>query len=535
MNDGNLNQFLYFSHSFDLNSSIHHFFHDLRYFDNLLDNSGYNNNLFHNLLYFNDFRYFDHLFNDLIDVYTNFFDSFDSSRNLDNLFNNDLNRVVLCDEVINWFFNLDDFLHLDYFFNLLYNLDDFRNLSTFNNDLSDNFRNSDNFFLDDRYFNSSVDNFFNLFYHGNWMIHDSFNFFYSISVDYFLLNNFNFFYSRYFNLNLNYLFNYLGNFNDFLNSLNDGDRYFYNNFDNFRHSDRLVDYFSSTFEFSNFHRFFNDTIEGFNNLNNSFNNFLLNFFYFYNFSNDFLYSDNFFLDYFNFLDLRDSMVDDFLNNDWFFNLYYLFLDYFDFHNLGNFYHSLNNLFDNSWYFNYLFGVLRNFDNFLDNVINCLNNLDRNMDDLLNLLNFHNFHGSFNNSFYRDNLRNFNHSIHNFLDYLFYFNDLGNHSKDFQDIININNSHDFSIDHTNDSFINIQHKSTFSFQFLKFFKESLYQHSQMEFYFSCFFTTVSIDIFDSVDFRDIFYDFNNSFKVINFDEIDQFLTEKFSEPSITLFS
>ena len=49
---------------------------------------------------------------------------------------------------------------------------------------------------------------------------------------------------------------------------------------------------------------------------------------------------------------------------------------------------------------------------------------------------------------------------------------------------------------------------------------------MEFNSSGLFTAISIDIFYSVDVRYIFNNFYNSIKLINFDDIDELLLEKF---------
>lgn len=58
---------------------------------------------------------------------------------------------------------------------------------------------------------------------------------------------------------------------------------------------------------------------------------------------------------------------------------------------------------------------------------------------------------------------------------------------------------------------------------------------MEFNFSRFFTAVSIDVFDSVNIRDVFDDRDNSFKVISFNKVNDFLSKEFRKSFITLFS
>lgn len=58
---------------------------------------------------------------------------------------------------------------------------------------------------------------------------------------------------------------------------------------------------------------------------------------------------------------------------------------------------------------------------------------------------------------------------------------------------------------------------------------------MELDFSWFITTIGIDVLNSIKLRHIFDDRNNPLEIIGFNEIDDLLSEKFSEPSITFFS
>ena len=95
-----MNKFLNFSDSFNLNDSVYNFFDDLRNLNNLFNDSWNNYNLLNNLFNFNDFRYFNHLLNNLVDGDSYFFNSFDCSGYLDDLFNYNLDGVILSDEVV---------------------------------------------------------------------------------------------------------------------------------------------------------------------------------------------------------------------------------------------------------------------------------------------------------------------------------------------------------------------------------------------------------------------------------------------------
>lgn len=71
--------------------------------------------------------------------------------------------------------------------------------------------------------------------------------------------------------------------------------------------------------------------------------------------------------------------------------------------------------------------------------------------------------------------------------------------------------------------------------MELFKKSLDKNSEMEFNSSRFITAVCIDILNSVEFRYIFNYRDNSFEVISFNKVNDFLAEEFSESSIAFFS
>ena len=323
-------------------------------------------------------------------------------------------------------------------------------------------------------------------------------------------------------MNLNNLFNGLGDFHNFFNGLDDGDWFFNDNFNDFRNIDNLIDSFPSVFVFDDFDGFFDDSIEGFDDFHNLFNYLFLNDRNLNNFSDDLFNGNNFFLNDLNFLDFRNSVIDNFLNNSGFFDLNDSFFNNGHFHQFGDFNNSFHDLFDHFGYFHDLFSVLRYFNNFFNDVVDSLNDFDGHMHNFFNFLNFDNLNWFFNDSFNGDNLGHFNDSIDDLFNDLFDFDDLGDNSEDLQDIVNIDNSHDFGIDHSDNSFIDVQNSTSFAFQFFKFFEESLDEDSQVEFNSAGFFTAVGIDVFNSVDIRNVFNDGDNSFEVISLNHIDDLL-------------
>lgn len=500
-----MNKFLDFSDLFNFNDSVNNFLDDLRNLNNLLNDSGYNDYLFNNLFNFNNLRYFNHLLNDSVDGDSNFFNSFNGSWYFNDLFNNDLDRVVLSDEVVDWFFNFNDFVDFNNLINVSDDFNDLGYLSSLDYNLGGDFRYSNNLLLNDWYFNSSVNNLFNLLDHRNRMVDNLFNFFYPISVNNFLFNDFDFLDSWDFNMYLDNLLDSLGYFNNLFNGLDNRYWLFNDNFDDFRNVDDLVDSFFGSSPLDDFNWFLNNAVERLDDLDNLFDYLFLDDFNFNNFSDDFLDCDNLLLDNLNLFDLRNSMVDNLFNNHRFFNLNNLLLDHLDLDNLGDFNNPLDNLLDNSWDLNNLLSVLRYFDNFLNNVVNNLDDLNGDMNDLFNFLNLDDLDWFLNDSFNGDDLRNLNHSIYDLFNYLLNFNDFGDNSEDFQDIVNTDNSHDLSIDHTNDSLINVKDESGFSFDLFKFFEKSLDENSEVEFNSSRFITAVSVNILNSVEFRDVFDD------------------------------
>ncbi len=214
-------------------------------FDNLFDNSGDNNDSFDDLLYLNDLWNLNHLFNDLVNVDSNFFDSFHCPWNFDNLFDNNLDWVVLSDVMVYWLLDFDDLVDLNDSVDKFLNFNDFYNLNSFNDDLGNGFWNSDNSFNNDWNFNSSINNLFNFFDQGSRVINNLLDFFDSVLVDNLFPNDFNDLNSGYLNLDLNDLFDSLWNFNNLFNDLNDRNWLFDSDLNNFWNRFNVVNNFSS--------------------------------------------------------------------------------------------------------------------------------------------------------------------------------------------------------------------------------------------------------------------------------------------------
>lgn len=153
-----------------------------------------------------------------------------------------------------------------------------------------------------------------------------------------------------------------------------------------------------------------------------------------------------------FSNLWHGVVDYFLDNNWLFN----FHDFLDvnrgLNQLGDFYNSLNNFFHDSWHFNNLLYDFLHFDYFLHDVVNILNHFDGNVNDFFNLLDFWHFDDFLYDLLNRNNLRNLNDSLNDLLNNFLDFNNFGNNSEDFKNVVDIDNSHNLLVDHSDDSFI-----------------------------------------------------------------------------------
>src|SRR5690606_18500572 len=115
----------------------------------------------------------------------------------------------------------------------------------------------------------------------------------------------------------------------------------------------------------------------------------------------------------------------------------------------------------------------------DNVINNLDDFNWDMNNLFDFLNSWDFNNFFNNLLDWNNLWNLNNLFNDLFNNLFNFNDLRNNSEDLENIINADDSHDFLIDHSDDSFVNFKNGSSSNSDLFEFLKQGLNQNSQVE--------------------------------------------------------
>ena len=170
------------------------------------------------------------------------------------------------------------------------------------------------------------------------------------------------------------------------------------------------------------------------------------------------------------------MVDNLLNLNNLFHLNYSFFYSFNHFDFGyfpdDFYESVNNL----WHFNRLLNDPFNWNDLLNVGWYDVGYFQRNIHNPLHFLDLFDFNNLFNDFFNWDNLRHFDNSVNYLLNDLFNFNDFGDNSEDLEDVINVDNTHNFLVDHSNDSLINFQNSSGFPFKFFKFFQKGLNQNT-----------------------------------------------------------
>jgi hypothetical protein len=229
------------------------------------------------------------------------------------------------------------------------------------------------------------------------------------------------------------------------------------------------------------------------------------------------------------------MIDDLLNNDRHLYLYDLLNHNLNLNNLWYLDDSFNDLFDDSGDLHYLFSILEHLNNLFNNVVNVSDDFNRNVNYPFNLLNLDHLNDFFSNSLDCNDLRHFDHSFDNLLNDLLHFNDFGDDSEHLKNVINVNNSHYFLIDHTDYTFIDIQNNSSSTFDLLQLLKQGFDKDSKVELYFSAFFTAVCIDILNTVEFRDILDNRHESFEVIRLKHINNFLLEELSQSAIAFLS
>lgn len=148
-------------------------------------------------------------------------------------------------------------------------------------------------------------------------------------------------------------------------------------------------------------------------------------------------------------------MDYLFNNGRFFDFNNLFNNNFLSDNFRNFNNPLDYFFNNSRNLYWFLNFSSDFNNLFLFNIHIFDNLYGNMDNFFNFLNFNYFNHLLNNFLNWNHLWDLNYSIHNLFNYFLNFDDLWYNSEYLQDIINIDNIHNFSLNHSDNSLIKIQ--------------------------------------------------------------------------------
>ena len=449
-----LHLFLNLNDLLDLHYSIDNVLYYLGNLHNLFDDSWHYDDLLDDLLDLHYLRNFNHLFNELFNVNFNLLDPFYNFRHRDDPLNYGLYDLIVLHIVDHGFFDLNNIVYYNY---LLYNSVNFYdpwNLNMLDFHPVDYLRNSNDSLLEERNLNLPLNYLLDLFDKWGDSVDYSLDLFNLVDWDYLLPDDFHLFDLEDLLLYCDYFFDDLRNLEDLLNVivdnndlLNDSVDYLNRNFDlDIILLDDLVLSVSNNFldhlfdlnnlrnvddPFDNLLNVHGDLDSSVDDLFNRNNNFPDNF--------HFPHFNNWFLHYF--LHFHDIG----LNNDFFYDLLY-------FHNFRNFndslYHFLNVLGDFLDHFDHPF----NFYYLLHNIVHELHNLHWDVDDLFDLLNLRDFNNLLNNLLNWDYLRNFYDSFNHLLDDLLNFNDLGVDSEDLQDVIHIDNIHDFLPNHLDHALI-----------------------------------------------------------------------------------
>lgn len=187
----------------------------------------------------------------------------------------------------------------------------------------------------------------------------------------------------------------------------------------------------------------------------------------YNFFNYFFHRDNLLLVDDHFFNFSLDMVHDFSDSHWLFNFHDLLDDSVNCMHFRNLSDHLDYPVLDSWNFNSFLDDLLNWNDLLLTGVNDYWHLDRDWYSLLDLNYFFHLYNFLYNLLDRYDLGNLNDSIHNLLNNLLHFNNFRNDSENFKDVIDVDNIHNFLVDHTNNSLIDFKSDSCSSSQFLKF--------------------------------------------------------------------
>lgn len=316
--------------------------------------------------------------------------------------------------------------------------------------------------------NNPLNFFDNLYGLDHWSVSNDFDFLNSVLDDNLFSDYWDF--VRLFNdcVSLNDPFDNLRNFNYLLDCLNDWNGLLDYSINNLMPDFNMVFNLFCISVLYLWDNLFNDFFNFNNlwNLNNLFNNLFDNDRNFNDFFDNFGFRMNdYFLDN---LDLSDFNLDivlnlfDFNNSLNLNDLFDYFFDCYDFWNLS---YDLNDSLNYLWNFNNSFDNLFDLNNFFNDVCNNDRHLQRNIDDFLYFFDSFNFDNFLSNFVNCNNLRNLDNSIDNLLYNLLNFNNFGYNSEDFEDIVNIDNTHDFLSDHSDNSFIHFENDSSSNFNFL----------------------------------------------------------------------
>lgn len=429
LDDGHLDDLLHLNNLLYFHDAVYYFLDDLRHLNDLLDYSRYHNNLLHDLLHFNDLGYFHHLLDDLIDIHSDLFDSFDCSGYFYDLLDDDLDGIGLVDVVIDWFFDFDDLLHFYDLVDALGDLDDLGYFHSFHHDLCDYLRHTDYLLLVEGYLNSPVYDLLHFLDEGHCVVDHLLHLFDPIAVDDLLLDLLDLLDGGYFHSHLDYFLDCPGYFHDLLDHLDHGHCLLDDHLNDLGEFDHVVDHLSGVAVLDHLHWFLDDAVEGLDDLANHLHDLLMDYFHLHNFSHYPLHGDELLPDDFHFVVFGDSVIDDALHIDWLLNFNDLLDDYFHLNDLGDFDDAFDYLLDDAGHFHDLLGVVGYFHYLLDDVVHILDDLHWNVDDLLHLLDADYLHWLLDDPLDSDHLRYLHYSFHDLLNDLLHLDDLRHHTED----------------------------------------------------------------------------------------------------------
>jgi hypothetical protein len=452
----------------------YNFLYNLRYFNNFFDDSGYNYNFLDYFLNFNNFGYFYHFFNYFFNWYFYLFDTVNCFLYLYQFLLDVLNGSGNVDEVVYYLLYFDGLGLLDDDGVAKVDLLDDGVLDALDHWFFDELLDNHYLFVDDWDFNDLLYFFRDLPDNFDWYFDFLDNLFYGLLDHYLLLDPHNLFDLLHDFFNDHYLLDHLWYFNHSFDHLDDGDGFF----------DYAVHYLVADFDvvvdlFGGYHL----------DLWHYFLHYLLDL---YNFGhlNDFLYYllyDNGDLLYnldclfrgYDFLhhDLNRLyfgfyVIDDLLGFHYSLNFDLFLLDTVDYLHLWDFLDDLHYFLDNLWYLHNLLDGAFNGHQFLYCISDNCRDLQWDIDNSLHLYYFLNFYNPLDNLLHGHNLWDLHNPIDYFLDYLLHLDYFGYHFEHLQDIVNIDQPHDFLVNHADYALVNLKHHIGLSLHLLELLKQCL---------------------------------------------------------------